>query len=176
MKQSGKGNQGKSIYEVGAEQERRKKAAAPQAVPDIFDLRLTARYDELKWLYCELYQGDRNAFSYFLKMLRRCWDARKAPLRMQDAQRESEPGWYRRRDMLGMMLYVDAFAGTLNGTKEKLPYLRECGVNYLHSDAFAEKPEGTQRRWVFGVRLSHDPAGAWDHGGSGSAGGCLPGR
>ena len=31
-----------------------------------------------------------------------------------------------------MMLYVDAFAGTLRGVRGKLPYLQECGVNYLH--------------------------------------------
>ena len=31
-----------------------------------------------------------------------------------------------------MMLYVDAFAGNLSGVKERLPYLEECGINYLH--------------------------------------------
>ena len=31
-----------------------------------------------------------------------------------------------------MMLYVDAFACNLKGVQSKLPYLEECGVNYLH--------------------------------------------
>ena len=108
----------------------------------IFDQRLARRYDELKWLYSELYHNDEEAFSYFLKMLRRCWDERKKPLRDQDVRREADPDWYRRRDLLGMMLYVNAFAGDLNGVKEKLKYIQECGVNYLHLMPLLESPKG----------------------------------
>ena len=43
-----------------------------------FTTRLARHYDELKWLYMELYQ-DEEAFDYFTKMLRRCWDQRKKP-------------------------------------------------------------------------------------------------
>ena len=97
-----------------------------------FESRLAACHDELKWLYCELYQGDEAAFSYFLDMLRRCFDERKPALRALDQRRLAEPDWYRSNRLLGMMLYVDAFAGNLKGVREKLPYLEECGVNYLH--------------------------------------------
>ncbi len=107
-----------------------------------FDCRLATRMDELKWLYCELYRNDEAAFTYFLGMLRRAWEGRKEDLRRQDDLREADPGWYRRRDMLGMMLYVDAFAGTLKGVEEKLPYLMECGVNYLHLMPLLESPRG----------------------------------
>ena len=69
----------------------------------VFDGRLARHYDELKWLYCELYH-DEEAFQYFLNMLRRCWDERKVSLRNQDKRREEDPNWYRRRDLLGMML------------------------------------------------------------------------
>ena len=97
----------------------------------IFEQRLSRHYDELKWLYMELYR-DEEAFGRFLAMLERSWKERKRPLRDQDVRREADPGWYRRRDLLGMMLYVDAFAGTLEGVREKLDYIMECGVNYLH--------------------------------------------
>ena len=107
-----------------------------------FDRRLARHYDELKWLYCELYHNDTQAFDYFLEMLRRCWRERKVSLKRQDTKREADPGWYRRRDMLGMMLYVNAFAGTLGGVEEKLPYLKECGVNYLHLMPLLESPKG----------------------------------
>ena len=107
-----------------------------------FDRRLAGRLDELKWLYCQLYRGDTEAFDYFLAMLRRCWEGRKADLRAQDQRREADPDWYRSREMLGMMLYVDAFAGNLRGVEEKLPYLRECGVNYLHLMPLLESPKG----------------------------------
>jgi len=109
--------------------------------PSIFDQRLARHYDELKWLYCELYR-DEEAFSDFVEMLRRCWAERKRPLRDQDQKREADPDWYRRRDLLGMMLYVNAFAGNLRGVQEKLGYLRECGVNYLHLMPPLESPQG----------------------------------
>ncbi len=107
----------------------------------VFDDRLARHYDELKWLYNELYR-DEQAFDYFCGMLRACWEGRKQSLRDQDARREADPDWYRRRELLGMMLYVDAFAGTLDGVREKLPYLRECGVNYLHLMPLLESPKG----------------------------------
>lgn len=108
----------------------------------LFDQRLARYYDELKWLYCELCNGDTAAFDYFLNMLRRCWDERKEDLRAQDARREAAPNWYRQQELLGMMLYTGAFAGTLEGVKEKLPYLEECGVNYLHLMPLLESPKG----------------------------------
>ena len=119
----------------------RKKTDISQAV-SAFDLRLGKYYDELKWLYCELYSGDMAAFDYFLGMLRRSWEERKEDLRAQDARREADPNWYRQRELLGMMLYTGAFAGTLEGVKEKLPYLEECGVNYLHLMPLLESPKG----------------------------------
>ena len=33
-------------------------------------------------------------------------------------------------------------AGSLGGVEEKLPYLRECGVNYLHLMPLLESPKG----------------------------------
>ena len=97
-----------------------------------FETRLAACFDELKWLYCELYHNDMQAFLYFVEMLRRCYDERKESLRELDLHRLRDPGWYRSNKLLGMMLYVDAFAGNLKGVQSKLPYLEECGVNYLH--------------------------------------------
>ncbi len=94
--------------------------------------RLAQRMDELKWLYMELYHGDEAAFSYFTQMLRRMYADRKDALRRLDARRGKHPDWYRSEKMLGMMLYVDAFAKDLRGVQEKLPYLTECGINYLH--------------------------------------------
>ena len=40
--------------------------------------------------------------------------------------------WYLRQDAVGMMLYVDLFADNLRGLIEKIPYLRNLGVNYVH--------------------------------------------
>ena len=107
----------------------------------VFDVRLASRFEELKGLYMELYH-DEQSFDYFVGMLRRCWGERKKPLRDQDARREADPHWYRRRELLGMMLYVDAFAGNLEGVKNKLKYIKECGVNYLHLMPLLQSPKG----------------------------------
>lgn len=99
---------------------------------DPMEKRLEQCLDELKWLYCELYQEDMAAFGYFVDMLRRSYAQRKSELRALDKKRLKDPSWYRSNRMLGMMLYVDAFGGDLKGVRERLPYLEECGVNYLH--------------------------------------------
>ena len=118
-----------------------KRPAAPKKKTD-FQRRLERRYDEMKWLYCELYHGDEAAFTYFTGMLERSWAQRKTALRRQDLIREADPNWYRRRDLLGMMLYTDAFAGTLHGVEKKLPYIQDCGVNYLHLMPLLQSPKG----------------------------------
>ena len=56
--------------------------------------RLQTCYDELKWLYCELYHNDMQAFEYFIEMLRRSYRERRPSLRVLDEKRLAEPGWY----------------------------------------------------------------------------------
>ena len=107
-----------------------------------FEERFLPHEDELRWLYCELYHGDMQAYEYFVGMLYRAWQERPQPLRRIDEQRLSAPDWYKGRGMTGMLMYVKAFAGTLNGVREKLDYIQDCGVNYLHLMPLLESPEG----------------------------------
>ena len=65
--------------------------------------RLESIQDELKWLYMELYD-DEQAYDYFCSMLRRMYEARKPALKKQDESRLANPGWFRRRDILGMQM------------------------------------------------------------------------
>jgi amylosucrase len=58
--------------------------------------------------------------------------ARPADLRALDHEREITPDWLHREQAVGYVAYVDRFAGTLAGVRERLPYLRELGVGYLH--------------------------------------------
>ena len=107
-----------------------------------FARRLARHEDELKWLYLELYQGDEEAYRYFVTMLQRAYEERGEALRVLDRQREAAPDWYKSRDLLGMLLYVGAFAKTLKGVSGKLDYLEDCGVNYLHLMPLLESPKG----------------------------------
>ncbi len=105
-----------------------------------FENRLQKRLDELKWLYYELY-GDDQSFQYLLSLIRKFYSERAASLKKLDRQREKSPDWYRGNDIVGMMLYVDNFAGNLRGVIEKLDYFTESGVNYVHLMPLLESPK-----------------------------------
>ncbi|MDO4632915.1 MAG: amylosucrase [Eubacteriales bacterium] len=107
-----------------------------------FKERLNKKFDELKWLYSELYHNDEQAFSYFLKMLHRMYQERRESLKELDRSREADASWYRSRDMFGMLMYTNCFGKTLNGVREHLSYLEESGVNYLHLMPLLESPKG----------------------------------
>lgn len=104
--------------------------------------RFEERYDELKWLYCELYNNNMEAFDWLCDSLYGYYQERNTELKKLDRQRVKNPDWYKQNDLLGMMMYTNAFAGTLKGVKEKLPYVKSCGVNYLHFMPLLESPKG----------------------------------
>ncbi len=108
---------------------------------EVFQQRLKERHDELRWLYMELY-GNDSMFAELLENMRNYYLERKDELKSLDRDREADPGWYRRNDMLGMMLYIDNFAGNMKGVRERLDYLEKCNVNYIHLMPFLETPEG----------------------------------
>lgn len=104
--------------------------------------RFDERYDELKWLYCELYNNNMEAFDWLCDSLYGYYQERNADLKKLDRSRVKNPDWYKQNDLLGMMMYTNAFAGTLKDVKEKLPYVKSCGVNYLHFMPLLESPKG----------------------------------
>lgn len=104
--------------------------------------RFEERYDELKWLYCELYNNNMEAFDWLCDSLYGYYQERNSDLKKLDRSRVKNPDWYKQNDLLGMMMYTNAFAGTLKGVKEKLPYVKSCGVNYLHFMPLLESPKG----------------------------------
>lgn len=57
---------------------------------------------------------------------------RSPGLRRLDRSREADPQWFLRERMLGYVCYADRFAGDLAGVADRLDYLAELGVTYLH--------------------------------------------
>ena len=108
---------------------------------ELFQKRLKAHHDELRWLYMELYDNSAMFAELCENMYRFSLD-RAPEFRKLDNQREQDPEWFRRNDMLGMMLYIDNFAGNLKGVREKLDYLKSCNVNCIHLMPFLESPKG----------------------------------
>ncbi|MCD8125987.1 MAG: amylosucrase [Clostridiales bacterium] len=107
-----------------------------------FQTRLAPRYDELRRLYGQLYWGREDTLEVLLTAMEEAYQARPADLKESDRAREADPGWYRQRGRLGMMLYTGPFAGSLRGVADRLDYLQECGVNYLHLMPLLERPRG----------------------------------
>lgn len=107
----------------------------------IFLKRMERHHDELRWLYMELY-GNDSMFAELCDNLRRFYLERKEELKAMDRKREADPNWYRQNDMLGMMFYIDNFAGNMKGVEAKLGYIEQCNVNYIHLMPFLDTPEG----------------------------------
>lgn len=107
----------------------------------IFQHRLERRHDELRWLYMELYQNG-DMFAELCSQMYEYYNCRSKKLKERDLKREKGPDWYHGKDMLGMMLYTDNFAGNMKGVKEKIPYLKECNINCLHLMPFLDTPKG----------------------------------
>ena len=125
------------------------KIEAAKAVyhPDgsLYEKRFQKHYDELKWLYCELYEDTPDVMEHLNDLtakMREFFNSRNEELQTSDQKRESDPNWYKRNDLLGMMMYVNNFAKTLKGMEEKLDYIQECNVNYLHLMPLLASPKG----------------------------------
>ena len=122
-----------------------KKAAPVRDDEAIYEARLNRHIDELKWLYCELYQDNPYVMMHLndlLAELKKFYNARNEDLKTSDILREQDPKWYKRNDLTGMMMYVNAFSKTLKGLEEKLDYIQECNVNYLHLMPLLSSPKG----------------------------------
>ena len=109
---------------------------APASADDeIFALRLDRSAPDL-WPMLEALYGHLPAYPEFhtalLKALRKGWNDRPADLKRLDLRRDLEPDWFERPDMAGYVFYIDRFAGNLTGVLDKLDYLQDLGVNYVH--------------------------------------------
>lgn len=92
--------------------------------------RLEQRKEELLSLWESLYHD--NAIEPLYHLLEKTHAKRSKELLLLDAQREQNPTWYLSSDMTGEMLYTDKFNKTFAGLEEKLPYLLQRKVKYLH--------------------------------------------
>lgn len=126
--------------------------------------RLNAHFPTLFELYLELY-GARYDFYYHLEdlltSLARSWFARPQDLRALDANREQNPRWFQSNTMLGGVIYVDLFAGDLEGVRGKIPYFKELGLTYLHLMPLFKMPLGENDGGyaVSSYREVHPPLG-----------------
>lgn len=102
---------------------------------DIFHIRLDRYWRDLLDGLAPPYWG-RDDFKDFVVrlvgMLAENYAARPEELRLLDLSRMVAPDWFQSEETIGYVCYTDLFAGNLQSLPEKLPYLSELGVTYLH--------------------------------------------
>lgn len=135
----------------------------PADVPTWMEERLRSRYDAVlathpdfasrlnvhlpdAWTaFSQVYGTDATAAEWFVRALDAAVEglrARPASLRRSDRRRGATPDWFQTPEQVGLMCYVDRFAGTLDGMRDKIPYLKELGVTYLHLMPLLQTREG----------------------------------
>ena len=110
-----------------------------------FQTRLETHFDRLFSLLNHLYLGQDDFVHHIENLLvsvTRAWFDRPEALKELDRTRESDPNWFQSHKMVGGICYVDLFAGSLSGIRDKIPYFRELGLTYLHLMPLFRAPEG----------------------------------
>ncbi len=110
-------------------------------IEEVYKKRFEKHYDELRWLYMELYENS-SMFAELCDNMKCFYLERREELKSLDLEREIHRDWYKKNDMLGMMFYIDNFAGNIKGVESKLDYIEQCQVNYIHLMPFLETEEG----------------------------------
>ncbi|HJZ49071.1 MAG TPA: alpha-amylase family protein, partial [Roseiflexaceae bacterium] len=123
-------------------------ALSAHATPEqwqAFETRLRREWERLFGLLIQLYGGNYDFFYHLEQLLLaagRSYLARPEWLKQLDARREADPQWFQSQRMVGGVLYVDLFSGTLAGLRDRLPYFKALGLTYVHLMPLFEAPEG----------------------------------
>ncbi|MFI8633127.1 amylosucrase [Microbacterium sp. NPDC077663] len=124
------------------------RAAVAEALggPDAeFEARLDGALPVLHDLFLQLYgerEDGREALAAVVASAAGSWRDRPADLKALDRRRTADPGWYLSERMLGGVCYVDRYAGSLRGIRDRIPYFQELGLTYLHLMPLFASPEG----------------------------------
>ena len=96
-----------------------------------YNRRMQKHQRELYEKYMTLYQDERS-YEKLLSSMEDFFCKRSSELKELDRKREENPTWFRDGNMLGMTMYPKLFAGGLKGLTDRLDYLSEQNITYLH--------------------------------------------
>ena len=110
----------------------------------LFQQRLGANLTLLQDLFFSLYTKaeHQKTFNSLLALLPDLHKKRPEVLKVRDLEKLKSGNWYLSEQMVGMQLYVDHFNADLKGLREKLPYLQDLGINFLHLMPITTRPAG----------------------------------
>jgi amylosucrase len=111
----------------------------------LFLVRLGANFNDLLKLYDHLYGQHESVEQHLIELIlamAEMYLERSDELRDLDVQREQDKGWYMSPNWVATMLYVDRYAENLKGFQQKIDYLDELGINYVHLMPLLKMPSG----------------------------------
>ena len=109
-----------------------------------FLVRFGAQFGDVFAKFDRLYgyrEDFSNRFSELILALAEMHLARDPELRDLDRQREEDKDWIMSPNWVATMLYVDRFSKNLKGFMQKIDYLEELGVNYVHLMPLLKMPQ-----------------------------------
>ena len=111
---------------------------------DDFYSRLEIHFDTFVGQLWKLY-GQRKDFAFYVSSIIEGlyleYETRPLYLRKRDRDYPAESRWYQNERLVGAVAYVDRFAGSFAGLHDRVSYLKELGVGYLHLMPFFKSPE-----------------------------------
>ncbi|KPM33025.1 Alpha-amylase [Croceitalea dokdonensis DOKDO 023] len=109
----------------------------------LFQQRLGTNLTLIKDLFFNSYpQTGEQGLQRLLDTLRHLFEQRPEALKKEDITRLQQGNWYQSQNMVGMQLYVDHFNKNLKGLREKLGYMEDLGVNFVHLMPITTRPKG----------------------------------
>jgi amylosucrase len=115
-------------------------AEVPATLPELntFLARLERFLPELSEGLEQVFPHPELVLEKLLPILNQHHSQRPEFLRELDLERTLAPDWFERSDQIAYVAYTERFAGNLTGVLEKLPYLQELGITYLHLMPFLQ--------------------------------------
>ena len=91
-------------------------------------------YKKLRSLYLEVYghnayEDGEKSLTRLISLMDRYHQKRKKAYIKRD---EDNYRWFLKRDVVGMTMYVDLFSGDIQGFFDKIDYLKDLGVTFIH--------------------------------------------
>ncbi|HEX2705190.1 MAG TPA: alpha-amylase family glycosyl hydrolase, partial [Candidatus Lustribacter sp.] len=111
---------------------------------EAFELRVQRWYDDIESGLADVY-GEAAAPALadeLVALAAGAYADRDPELHRLDTRRLLEPDWLQSPRMFGYAAYADRFAGDLAGVADRVPYLHDLGVTYLHLMPLLNPREG----------------------------------
>ena len=106
----------------------------PRHQQELFGLRLDRWWRDLDDALTAVYGPERapDLERRLVRIAATAFGERDPEMHRLDLQRTLDPAWFQDESMLGYACYTERFAGDLAALIDKIDYLRELGITYLH--------------------------------------------